>query len=211
MKYSHVFWDWNGTLLDDVDWCLGVLNGMLQKRGLPVLESVERYREVFGFPVSDYYRRVGFDFDAEPFEALAEEYMALYLGDDTGGCGLHTGAEAALGQVKEAGATQLILTASKRENLCSQMAPFAIGGYFDELLATEDIFARGKAQVGLRYVERNRIDRGVLVGDTLHDFEVAQALGLDCLLLARGHHGRTVLAGCGAPVLDGLEELWEWL
>lgn len=34
-----VVWDWNGTLLDDVEISRQVMNRMLSRRGLPVLET----------------------------------------------------------------------------------------------------------------------------------------------------------------------------
>ena len=60
-QYTHVLWDFNGTVYDDMEACLRSVNEMLSERGLPVL-SAEAYREVFDFPVKDYYAKIGFDF-----------------------------------------------------------------------------------------------------------------------------------------------------
>ena len=64
---TRILWDWNGTLLDDTEISRGVLNGLLSRRGLPTV-SLERYREIFTFPIIDYYRKAGFDFSVEPYE-----------------------------------------------------------------------------------------------------------------------------------------------
>ena len=53
---AYVVWDWNGTLFDDVALCIQVMNGMLEKRGLPRLAGPEQYRQVFTFPVEEYYK-----------------------------------------------------------------------------------------------------------------------------------------------------------
>ena len=53
-----VVWDFNGTLIDDLDLVIRSVNVQLGKRELPPL-TLETYREVFGFPVKDYYRRIG--------------------------------------------------------------------------------------------------------------------------------------------------------
>ena len=29
VQYEHIIWDWNGTLLDDLDVCVDVMNGLL--------------------------------------------------------------------------------------------------------------------------------------------------------------------------------------
>ena len=36
----HVVWDWNGTLLDDVEHAIVALNGLLDERGIEVDESI---------------------------------------------------------------------------------------------------------------------------------------------------------------------------
>ena len=51
----------------------------------------------------------------------------------------------------------------------------------------------------------------VLVGDTLHDFEVAEAIGAHCVLMAHGHHTAERLAESGAPVVHSLRELLQLL
>ncbi len=46
-----------------------------------------------------------------------------------------------------------------------------------------------------------------MVGDTDHDFEVAAALGIRCVLFAGGHQPREKLAATGAPVIEDLRQL----
>ena len=76
-KYKNVVWDWNGTLLDDVKTGVNTLNCMLEKRGLPTL-SLATYRDVFGFPVEDFYRKVGFDFQRENLHEISVDFVNTY-------------------------------------------------------------------------------------------------------------------------------------
>ena len=46
-----------------------------------------------------------------------------------------------------------------------------------------------------------------MVGDTDHDLEVANALGIRCVLFSGGHQPREKLAAAGAPVIDDLRSL----
>ena len=61
-----IFWDWNGTLMDDVDFTHSCLNWMLETHGYPQRYDLAAYRELFGFPIEDYYRCAGFDFVRHP-------------------------------------------------------------------------------------------------------------------------------------------------
>ena len=61
-----ILWDWNGTLLDDVEVALAAMNEMLARRGLSLLGGREPYRDIFTFPVREYYTAAGLDLSAEP-------------------------------------------------------------------------------------------------------------------------------------------------
>ena len=61
-KYKHIIWDWNGTLFDDVNFSVELINGLLAKYGLETI-SREHYSEIFQFPVKNYYAAAGFDFE----------------------------------------------------------------------------------------------------------------------------------------------------
>ena len=76
-KYKHIIWDWNGTLVDDVWLVVEIINKMLKKRHLPGIDS-KKYREMFDFPVTKYYLKLGFDFSKESFEKLAVEFISEY-------------------------------------------------------------------------------------------------------------------------------------
>ena len=77
-KYTHILWDFNGTIFDDIGASIAAVNTLLAERGLKTLDSKEKYQEVFDFPIIDYYRRIGFDFDKEPYEDIAVEWVAEY-------------------------------------------------------------------------------------------------------------------------------------
>lgn len=208
MKPSLLIWDWNGTLLDDLDLCNRCLNDLLDAYGYAQRYDAAAYKEIFGFPIQDYYVRAGFDFSRHPYEALAEHYMEEYL-PAAESCGLCPGAHGALKWARDAGIRQVILSASQLPILRRQVEERSLSGFFDELLGQSDIYARGKKETGLSYLKESGIDpaSAVLVGDTLHDFEVASAMGTRCVLCAAGHQSRARLETAGVPVIDTLNEL----
>ncbi|MDM8199841.1 HAD family hydrolase [Allofournierella massiliensis] len=208
MKPSLLIWDWNGTLLDDVSLCNRCLNDLLAGHGYTQRYDAAAYKEIFGFPIQDYYVRAGFDFSRHPYEELAEIYMAQYL-PAAEGCGLCPGACEALEWAKDAGIRQVILSASQLPILRRQVEERSLSGFFDELLGQSDIYARGKKETGLSYLKESGIDpaSAVLVGDTLHDLEVAQAMCTRCVLCAAGHQSRARLEAAGVPVIGTLNEL----
>ena len=208
MKPRCLIWDWNGTLLDDLQLCLGLLNELLEQNGSPNRYDLAGYREIFGFPVVDYYRRAGLDLSKRSFESLAADYVARY-NPESFACALCPGAADALAALKSAGVRQVILSASELGLLKSQVERLGLAGYFDELLGQADHYGHGKLETGRAWIARQNFDpaEAVLVGDTLHDAQVARGLGANCVLCAAGHQSRARLLTAGVPVIGTLAEL----
>lgn len=208
LRYQHVIWDWNGTLLDDAWLSVAVMNGLLAARGLPVL-TAQTYRELFDFPVVDYYRRLGFDFSRDPFDRVGTEFIVGYEAR-RGECRLRPDAEAVLGRLREAGLSQSVLSAQKQGTLDGVVAEYGLADFFLHCQGIDDHFAAGKLEQGhrlmqvLQPIEPAQV---LLIGDTTHDREVACALGIDCRLVASGHQTRERLEGCGVPVGATLSEI----
>ena len=109
---------------------------------------------------------------------------------------------------RAAGLRQVILSASPVPTLTRQAGERHVTGYFDRLLGLGDIYAKSKVELGQRFMQEEGIDpaRAVMIGDSVHDFEVAQAMGTACVLQCSGHQNRQTLAATGAPVVEGLRE-----
>lgn len=207
LKHTHLIWDFNGTVLDDVRLGIRCVNIMLEKRGLPTLDSVEAYQKAFGFPIDAYYRRLGFDFEKEDYETvLAPEWVAHYLAGEPH-CGMNPGVRETMEAVTAMEVPQIMLSASKLEQLESQLDRLGIRNVFDEVLGLDNIHARSKAFLALAWKERNPRACPLFVGDTGHDAEVAAAIGADCVLYTGGHQSEAQLSGLGYPLIHDLREL----
>ena len=210
MRFQHIIWDWNGTLLDDTQAGVNAVNAMLTARALPTID-VPRYREIFGFPVINFYRTIGFPIKRENWDAVAREFHDRFLADPT--IRLHAHARRALDLFREAGTGQSILSASEQSILDAMLDEYGIADYFDCAWGVDNLYGQSKLQLGRSLIERLALDPAALlmIGDSLHDHEVARDLGASCLLIAGGHQSRTRLVRSGAPVLDSLAEIPLWI
>ena len=199
-----ILWDWNGTLLDDVWTGTAAMNALLQKYKLPLLRDLDHYRSVFCFPVSAYYEKLGLG--GELFAAAGQEWMDEYHAREAQ-CTLRTGAPEALAAFRAAGWRQVVLSASKRDNLLRQMTRYdGVRAYFDAVLGLDHIYATSKVDIGREWMQQQGVSPAdcVMIGDTLHDAEVAQSLGCRCILAAGGHQSDAVLQGAGCEVADSI-------
>lgn len=206
---TTIIWDWNGTLLNDVEICVKAINLLLSHRGIPTI-SVEKYREVFTFPVIDYYRAVGFDFDTEPFEKPAMEFIDEYH-RTLHQASLFQEVVSVLTHFNEKGIQQVVLSAMEHDSLMKSLSSNGILPYFEKVSGLNDHYAHGKVELGLQLLDSIDMpkDQLVMVGDTLHDKEVADCLGIDVVLVASGHQSKQRLMSAGVPVLDSISQLEE--
>jgi phosphoglycolate phosphatase len=206
-NYTHILWDWNGTMLDDAWLCVDVMNGMLKERRLP-LRTIEQYKEIFDFPVRDYYLKLGFDFDKEPFDDVGMEFIIRYNKRHSE-TALHPDVHEVLSTFAAHGFIQYILSAREHNELISETKALGVFNYFERIRGLDDHYAHGKTDVGLLLVEEIGVakDKILFIGDTRHDAEVAAEIGIDCILIPNGHHSFARLQQLGVPMVSSLKDL----
>ncbi len=212
MKYKNIIWDWNGTLFDDIQISVEAVNEMLSIKGYGKTVSYDRYREIFCFPVIEYYKKVGFDFSRHSFDELAKLYVERYS-EKQNSAALFDGAKSVLEEFKSNGINQTVISVCEKERLAYQVGLFGIEGYFSDVLGTDDNYAVSKVDIAKKYFSEVGINpREVLfVGDTCHDYETACAVGCSCVLVGAGHQNKNVLKKTGATVIDSLDCLKDYV
>jgi phosphoglycolate phosphatase len=207
-KYKHIIWDWNGTIMDDVDLCVDLINWLLKKNNLKTI-SKEEYRNVFTIPVKNYYEALGFDFEKEPFEIVGRQWMDAYERRKYE-CGVYDGAVNVIEKINKLGIGQSILSAYSQHTLEEVVAHFNLTKYFSHIVGLDNIYAASKMHLGKDLMKRLGNGKGetLLIGDTVHDYEVAKEIGADCILSANGHQNKERLKLTGAIVVNDVSELF---
>jgi phosphoglycolate phosphatase len=202
-----IIWDFNGTLLNDMQVCIDCMNLMLKERKLPALD-LSRYRDIFTFPVRDYYLTLGFDFQKEPFEIPAHQFIDLYR-EKLHLATLHAGSKKVLEYFNHQRIQQVILSAMEQEFLEETLERKGILKYFDKVAGIRNHLGEGKLDMATELVENlgKSHDELLLVGDTVHDYEVALGSGIPCILIANGHQSYIRLKQLDCLVLENLASL----
>lgn len=81
--------------------------------------------------------------------------------------------------------------------------------FFEAVAGLDNHYAVSKIEVGHKLIDSHNLNlsKTLLIGDTIHDFEVAQSLGCQCLLIANGHQSAKRLERTGAKVVKNLSEI----
>lgn len=210
-NYKHIIWDWNGTLLNDVDYCKNIINRILVQNKLPEL-SLKKYREIFTFPVQKYYEAAGLDFSKKSFEVLGKDFIDEYEKKKLS-CSLFENTIDVLSAIHKKGIGQSVLSAYLHDNLVRILDHYNLTKYFNHIIGLDNIYAGSKTHLGLLLVDKLNLpkEKMLFIGDTLHDYEVAEAMGVNSILIADGHQTKARLNKNGILVLDNLFELKNYL
>ena len=204
---DYCIWDFNGTILDDVEVGIASVNHLLAERGLPILESKEQYRRVFRFPIQGYYERLGFDFAREPYEVIAPLWVEQYL-RRVPNAKVYEDVRETLERLRALGVCQTVLSATERGMLCGQLDTLGLTEYFEEILGLDNIHAASKLALAEDWRARHPHATALFLGDTDHDCETATAMGASCYLISRGHQSEDHLKKIGVPVFSSLADFY---
>ncbi|PJE94605.1 phosphatase [Streptomyces carminius] len=208
---AHIVWDWNGTLLHDIEAVVAATNASLAELGLPPL-TLARYQELYCVPVTRFYERLmGRLPTAEEWAGMDEVFHRHYF-DRVERVGLTEGAAELLAARRAAGLTQSLCSLARHEHLVPLVRRHGIEEHFVRVDGSADGNVRGKArQMAAHVAALGGFDprRTVVVGDALDDAVAAARVGVRAVLYTGGAHSRAGLAVAGVPVVDTLAEAVE--
>ena len=191
---------------------------------------MDSYRDNFAFPVKPYYESIGVCLANEDWDALAREYHDVYAERPKR---LNPETVAALERVKAAGARQSIISALRQDLLEEITARLGVAKYMDRICGVDNLDGFGKIDRARELMSAIATSSTpplfhsstlpplhsstsplfhsstfVLIGDSLHDKEVADALGARCVLCGQGSHAAwrlRAVAPTGNTLLDALD------
>jgi phosphoglycolate phosphatase-like HAD superfamily hydrolase len=187
----HVVWDWNGTLLADLDAIVGATNAALAGTGLAAIDR-DRFRRDFGRPVRGFTERLlGRSLTDDQWRTLDDAFHDHYR-RQLKHCELADGAEAALGLVARTGVSQSLLSMWRHDELLELLTQRGLAETFIRIDGDQRFDGGHKSDRLRDHLDAQRLDPRdvVLIGDTLDDAAAAHAVGGQCLLVAEhsSHH-----------------------
>lgn len=203
---KNIIFDFNGTLVNDLQLSVDSLNYLLKKYLNQNGITTEQYKQKFIFPVKDYYQQLGFDFSKLSFQTVSHDWFEYYE-DHKETLKLFEGVVELLQKNREKGYRNIILSACHQEVLMDLLKQLQIDSYFDKIIGIQDKLAHGKLENAILLAKELEGETSILIGDTLHDFEVAKAMGISCTLVSNGFQSYERLQECGVEVVQDIREI----
>ena len=200
----HVVWDWNGTLLADLNLVVAATSVGIEASGGYVVDLLA-YRTAFQRPLRVFYEQLlGTPLDDAAW-TRAEGAFHDHYRRELPSCHLVDGAEEALDTLDSAGLSQSLLSMWGHDQLVALLQQRELEHWFSRIDGDRHYDGGGKAArlhdhllaVGVS------ADDTVLIGDAVDDAHAAQSVGAQVLLVAEhSSHTRASLVAAGPVVSD---------
>ncbi|GAA2654353.1 HAD family hydrolase [Paractinoplanes durhamensis] len=205
MARTHLVWDWNGTLLDDLSLVVSSTNHAFAAVGGRSVD-VDEHRSRFRRPVAEFYAEIlERAVDEEEFGELDRIFHDAYRLGLTS----MTLAADATSAIRSWPGSQSLLSMWFHNELVPAVATYGLAGVFTRVdgLRTE---VGGHLKAGHLATHLDELglsgDQVVLIGDSLDDAAAADSVGAEAVLYTGGFTHPDRLRASGRPVADTLEE-----
>ncbi len=206
MQPHHVVWDWNGTLLDDLEIIIEATNVGISVYGVPPMDE-DVYRDHFTRPVRAFYdslfgRPISDMEWAHLNKSFHDEYYARVER-----AALTRDAIPAMEEVAARGWTQSLLSMSVQSRLTEAVEARGLTGRFALIDGLTGATGGLKTTHLAAHIARLQLDsrRVVVIGDTPDDVAAARHAEAIAILYDGGSHHLPTLEAQGAPVAHSLE------
>ncbi|MEM1483742.1 HAD family hydrolase [Oscillospiraceae bacterium PP1C4] len=188
MKYKHIVFDIDGTLIDTEHAVLYSLQKTVKKLKNKDIE-ISDLRFALGIPGKDALLQLGFT-DLENAIDLWDHYMRDYFHT----VGIFDGIKDILDELKRKSYHLGIITSKSNLEYKNDFLPFGLAGYFDTVICADDtVEHKPNPEPMQKYLEIAKVsnNEAIYIGDSVYDMQCASKAGVDCALVLWGCNSAT--------------------
>jgi len=211
-EFELLVFDWDGTLMDSAAAIAESLQAACAEVGVPV-PGDRQARYVIGLGLTDALAYAVPDLAPEGYPRLLEAYRRHFLLRDRGTT-LFEGAAEMIRELRDHGFMLAVATGKSRRGLDRALEETGLAGCFDTTRCADEGFS--KPHPGMLHAVMDTLAAApsatLMIGDTTHDLDMAEAAGVASVAVTYGAHEMTALsARRPLAMVDDLQDLREWL
>jgi phosphoglycolate phosphatase len=211
-RYELIVWDWDGTIMDSTPTIVQCIQQACRDLDFPVPEdSIASY--VIGLGIHDSLRRVVPTIDPKHFPNLVDRFRYHYLAKDHE-LHLFGGMRDLLESLKTQGFMLGVATGKPRRGLDRSLRHHQLEHLFHDTRTADESFAKPHPGMLMDLSDRLQVPvrKMLMIGDTTHDLQMAQAAGVDGIAVTYGAHPADALRSANSlACFDNVETLGNWL
>jgi phosphoglycolate phosphatase len=212
MRYELLVFDWDGTLIDSARTIVACIQAACRDLGLPVPDDA-RASHVIGLGLHDALSYAVPGLPPDEYGRVVERYREHFLARDPE-IALFPGARAMLAGLRARGHILAIATGKSRAGLARALDNTGLRPLFAASRCADQCASKPAPDMLCELMEElgTGTVNTLMIGDTVHDLQMAVHAGVQAIAVSHGAHPRgELLALAPLACLDNIDELTQWL
>jgi phosphoglycolate phosphatase len=211
-RFELIIFDWDGTLSDSV----GLITDlMIQSFLLHNVSPPSRMEvaDILGIKLSEAFKILLKEKDQNASELIFNSYIDLY-NQSSNKVKLFDGVELGIKELHRYGYKIAIATGGGRNYLDSCLAQTSIKDFINVTKTSDDCFSKPHPQMCNEILNELIIEpeKGIVIGDSIHDLQMAKNAGISSLAVTYGAHKQDSLSVYDAlDYMDDANMVFDWI
>lgn len=211
MPFSHIIFDWDGTVMDSAAKIVSCMQLAAVEAKLPV-PSADAVKNIIGISLCPAIAQL-FSINLRDAERVAEHYKDIFLTSDQTPCPLFDGALSTLEQLS-ARYKLGVATGKARRGLERAWAQTGSGHFFSDSRCADEAESKPSPDMLLQLLDVWQVDAKdvLMVGDTVYDMQMAEVIEMPRLAVSYGvHHPNELTKHRPIAVIESFSEILQHL
>lgn len=192
--YELVIFDWDGTLMDSISKIVTCMQQMAQSLSITAPSELA-IRDVIGLSMEEALKTLYPTLPSVDFEPMISSYKDHYLTLNTTPSPLFDGSEELLSQLSANHYRLAVATGKGRNGLNRVLAETGLGHHFESSRCADESKSKPNPDMIHELLDELKVNpnRALMVGDSLHDLNMANNAGIDAVGVSYGAHSESKL------------------
>ncbi|MBS4049752.1 MAG: HAD-IIIA family hydrolase [Methylomonas sp.] len=193
-RFDLIIFDWDGTLVDSIDWIVQCIQRAAAEYGCPVPEP-RAARDIIGLSLENAIRTLFPDLDTDTRGKLAAHYGQQFFSRQIGPDDLFPGVRDMLRGFKRQGFRLAVATGKKSAGLAKAMEATGVADVFCATRGSDQTASKPDPLMIEEIIAELGVgkQRTLMVGDSVHDLQMALNAGVASVAVTCGAHSENTL------------------
>jgi phosphoglycolate phosphatase len=173
-RFDLIIFDWDGTLMDSVDWIVHCIQQAAMRCGFAV-PRVQAVRDIVGLSIENAMEQLFPDEDGESRQKIAADYAKIFFTKQIGPADLFPGVHDMLKQFRNQGYRLAVATGKKSAGLHAAINATGLADLFSATRCADQTASKPNPLMLDEIIIELGVDkqRTLMVGDSVHDLQMA--------------------------------------
>jgi phosphoglycolate phosphatase len=193
-RFDLIIFDWDGTLIDSIDWIVHCLQTAAKQCECAIPES-QAARDVIGLSITNACAKLFPGVDQETLTRLTDSYQQTYLSRQLSRENLFPGVYEMLVELKQSGYQLAVATGKTRAGLQQALQATDTEALFCITRCSDETASKPDPLMLHQIIQHANAanDRTLMVGDSTHDLQMAMNAQISSIAVSCGAHPEDIL------------------